>query len=99
MTMSPGQPGAAADAERVVAEAWERVLDLVDRLIAQPIDAATYRELRAYLAADADAAVEAYEKVTADGVAALLDRIDAQTQGRPELAVAERRFGSEGDSA
>lgn len=97
MTMSPGQPGAAVDAERVVAQAWERVLDLVDRLIAQPIDAATYRELRAYLAADADAAVEAYEKVTADGVAALLDRIDGQTQDRPDLAIAERRFGAEGD--
>ena len=97
--MSPGQPGAAADAERVVAQAWERVLDLVDRLIAQPIDAATYRELRAYLAADADAAVEAYEKVTTDGVAALLDRIDAMNHGQPDLAIADRRFGFEGDGA
>lgn len=99
MTMSSGQSGAAADAERVVAQAWERVLDLVDRLIAQPIDAATYRELRAYLAADADAAVEAYEKVTADGVAALLDRIDGMNQGQPDLAVAESPFRSEGDGA
>ena len=96
MTMSLGRPGAAADAERVVAQAWERVLDLVDRLIEQPIDAATYRELRAYLAADADAAVEAYEQVTADGAAALLDRIDAQTQGRPDLADSGRRADAEG---
>ena len=99
MTMSPGQPGAAVDAERVVAEAWERVLDLVDRLIAQPIDAATYRELRAYLAADADAAVEAYEKVTADGVAALLDRIDGMNEGQPDLAIAQRRLGPKGERA
>jgi hypothetical protein len=97
MTMLSGQPGAAADAERVVAEAWERVLDLVDRLIAQPIDATTYRELRAYLAADADAAVEAYEKVTTDGVAALLDRIDGQNQARPNLEVADDRAPAEGD--
>ena len=99
MTMSPGQPGAAADAERMVAEAWERVLDLVDRLIAQPIDAATYRELRAYLAADADAAVEAYEKVTADGVAALLDRIDGMNEGQPDLGIAQRRLGPKGERA
>jgi GrpB-like predicted nucleotidyltransferase (UPF0157 family) len=89
--MSPEQRGAAsADAERVVAEAWHRVLDLVDRLSAHPIDAATYNELRAYLAADADEAVAAYERVTAEGVAALLDRIDQLNQVPPQLAVVDR---------
>ena len=89
--MSPEQKGAtSADAERVVAEAWHRVLDLVDRLSAHPIDAATYNELRAFLDADADEAVAAYEQVTAAGVAALLDRIDQLNQAPPDLAVVER---------
>jgi GrpB-like predicted nucleotidyltransferase (UPF0157 family) len=88
--MSPDRRGAAsADAERVVAEAWHRVLELVDRLSAHPIDAATYNELRAYLAADADEAVAAYERVTADGVAALLDRIDQLNQASPDLAAVD----------
>lgn len=86
--MSQGQSGAVPDdAERIVADAWQRVLELVDRLIAHPIDAATYSELRAYLASDAFDAVAAYEQVTAAGVAALLDRVDDLNRSRPELAV------------
>ena len=88
--MSTGQPGSARnDAERIVADAWHRVLGLIDRLNEQPIDAATYRELRTYLASDAFDAVEAYERVTAKGVAALLARIDQLNRGRCAPAVAE----------
>jgi GrpB-like predicted nucleotidyltransferase (UPF0157 family) len=94
--MSPDQPEAAStDAERVVADAWHRVLDLVDRLIAQPIDAATYNELRAYLDDDADDAIAAYERVTADGVAALLDRVDQLNHEPPTLAVLDGGDGNE----
>lgn len=89
--MSRGQAGPAPDdAERIVADAWHRVLELIDRLNEQPIDAATYRELRAYLASDAFDAVEAYERLTADGVAALLTRVDELNQARPGLAVVQR---------
>jgi GrpB-like predicted nucleotidyltransferase (UPF0157 family) len=92
MPMSRGQPGPAPnDAERIVADAWHRVLRLVDRLNEQPIDAATYREVRTYLASDAFDAVEAYERVTAGGVAALLARVDELNRARPGLAVVERR--------
>lgn len=90
--MSPDQrENAPSDAERVVADAWQRVLELVDRLIAQPIDAATYNELRAYLADDADDAVAAYEKVTADSVAALLARVDQLGEAPPDPAVLDGR--------
>jgi GrpB-like predicted nucleotidyltransferase (UPF0157 family) len=93
--MPPDEPEAAStDAERVVADAWHRVLDLVDRLIAQPIDAATYNELRAYLDDDADEAIAAYEQVTADGVAALLDRVDQLSDAAPSLAVLDGGEGS-----
>ena len=89
--MSRGQPGSAPDdAERIVADAWHRVLELIDRLNEQPIDAATYREFRAYLASDAFDAVEAYERLTADGVAALLTRVDELNHAPLRLAVVER---------
>lgn len=89
--MSRGQSGPAPnDAERIVADAWHRVLELVDRLSEQPIDAATYSELRAYLASDAFDAVAAYEQVTTGGVAALLARVDELNRTRPDLAVVER---------
>jgi GrpB-like predicted nucleotidyltransferase (UPF0157 family) len=95
MSMSPDQHEVAStDAERVVADAWHRVLDLVDRLIAQPIDAATYNELRAYLDDDADEAIAAYEQVTADGVAALLERVDQLSEAPPTLAVIDGGDGS-----
>jgi len=91
MPMSRGQPGPAPnDAERIVADAWHRVLELVDRLSEQPIDAETYSELRAYLASDAFDAVAAYEQVTSDGVAALLARVDELNRRRPDLAVVDR---------
>jgi hypothetical protein len=78
--MSRGQPGPAPnDTERIVADAWHRVLELIDRLNEQPIDRGTSRELRPYLASDACDAVEAYERVTAEGVTAL-----------PGLAIVER---------
>jgi GrpB-like predicted nucleotidyltransferase (UPF0157 family) len=95
MSMPSDQHEAAStDAERVVADAWHRVLDLVDRLIEQPIDAATYGELRAYLDDGADEAVAAYEQVTADGVAALLDRVDQLSEAPPTLAVLDGGDGS-----
>jgi GrpB-like predicted nucleotidyltransferase (UPF0157 family) len=94
MSMPPDQhETASTDAERVVADAWHRVLDLVDRLIEQPIDAATYKELRAYLDDAADEALAAYEQVTSDGVAALLDRVDQLSDVPPTLAVLD---GGEG---
>ena len=89
--MSRGQPVPAPNnAERIVADAWHRVLELVDRLSEQPIDAATYSELRAFLASDAFDAVAAYERVTADGVAALLARVDELNRRRPGLDMIER---------
>ena len=92
--MPPDQYEGATDAERVVADAWHRVLDLVDRLIEQPIDAATYSALQAYLNDGADEALAAYEQVTADGVAALLDRVDQLSQPPPTLAVFDGGDGS-----
>lgn len=66
----------ASDDERAVAVAAAKVEGFVDRLIDEPIDAGLYSELQTFLEHEAFRAVEARDRLLAQGPEQLRLRVD-----------------------